>query len=51
VNLDLLDEARDHAQINSKALKRRVEVRHKTKTKPQPFKVIDGDAEGPPLSN
>jgi len=34
VNLDLLDEVRDHAHINSEALKRRVELRHKTKMKP-----------------
>ena len=34
VNLDLLDEVRDHARINSKALMRRVELKHKTMTKP-----------------
>jgi len=33
MSLDLLEEARDHACINSEALKRRVELRHKTKTK------------------
>jgi len=38
VNLDLLDEVRDHARINSEALMRRVELRHKTKTKPRQFK-------------
>ena len=32
-NLDLLDEVCDHAR-NSKALKRRVELKHKTKMKP-----------------
>ena len=41
MNLDLLVEVRDHPRINSKALKRRVEVRHKTKTKPRWFKVAD----------
>jgi len=41
VNLDLLDEVCDHARINSKALKRRLELKHKTKTKPQQFKVAD----------
>ena len=30
-----------HARINSKALKRRVELRHKTKMKPQQVKVSD----------
>jgi len=39
VNLDLLDEVRDHARINSEALKRRVELKHKTKMKPRQFKV------------
>jgi len=41
VNLDSLDEVRDHARINSIALKRRVELRHKTKTKPRQFKVAN----------
>jgi len=41
VNLDLLDEVCDHARINSKALKRRVELKYKTKTKPRQFKVAD----------
>ena len=41
VNLDLLDEVREHARINSEALKRRVELRQKTKTRPQQFKVAD----------
>jgi len=34
VNLDLLDEVRDYARINSEALKRGVELQHKTKSKP-----------------
>ena len=34
VNLDLLDKVRDHARINSETLKRRVELKHKTKMKP-----------------
>jgi len=41
VNLDLLDKVRDHARINSEALKRRVELKHKTKINPQQFKVSD----------
>ena len=41
VNLDLLDKVHDHARINSKALKRMVELKHKTKTKPRQFKVVD----------
>jgi len=41
MTLDLLEEARDHVRINSKAFKRRVELRHKTKTKPQQFKIVD----------
>jgi len=41
VNLDLLDEVREHARINLKALKRRVELKQKTKTKPGQFKVVD----------
>jgi len=41
MNLDLLEKAHDHARINLEALKRRVELRHKTKTKPQKFKVVD----------
>jgi len=35
VNLNLLDEVRDHAHINFGALKRRVELRHKIKMKPR----------------
>jgi len=35
VNLDLLDELREHARINSKTLKRRAELKQKTKTKPR----------------
>jgi len=31
----------EHARINSEALKRRVELKLKTKTKPQEFKVSD----------
>jgi len=34
-NLDLLDEVREHARINSEALKRKVELRQKTKTRPR----------------
>ena len=41
MNLDLLDEVCDHARINSEALKRRVELKHKTKTKPRQFKVAN----------
>jgi len=41
VNLDLVDEVRDHTRIKSEALKRRVELKHKTKTKPRQFKVTD----------
>ena len=33
--VDLLDEVREHARINSEALKRRVELRQKTKTRPR----------------
>jgi len=41
VNLDLLDKVREHVRINSEALKRRVELKQKTKTKPRQFKVAD----------
>jgi len=41
VNLDLLDKVREHACINSEDLKRRVELKQKTKTKPWQFKVVD----------
>jgi len=41
VNLDLLKEAREHACINLEDLKRMVELKQKTKTKPRQFKVAD----------
>ena len=41
MNLDLLDEARQQARTNSKALKRKVEARQKCKLKPRQFKVLD----------
>ena len=41
VNLNSLDEVREHARINSKALKRRVELKQKTKKKSRQFKVAD----------
>jgi len=41
VKLDLLDEVREHSRINSEALKRRVNLRQKTKTRPWQFKVVD----------
>jgi len=41
VNLDLLNEVRGHTRINSEALKRRVELRQKTKMRPRQFKVTD----------
>jgi len=41
VNLDLLDEVREHSCINSEALKRRVKMRQKTKMRPWQFKVAD----------
>jgi len=41
VNLDLLDKVRKQAHINSEALKRRVELKHKTKFKPRQFRVAD----------
>jgi len=41
MNLDMLDEVREQAKINSEALKKRVELRQKTKTKPRQFKVVD----------
>jgi len=41
VNLNLLDEVREHARINLEALKRRVELKQKTKMKPRQFKVVD----------
>ena len=41
VNLDLLDEVCEYARINLEALKRRVELRQKTKKRPWQFKVTD----------
>jgi len=41
VNLKLLDEVREHARINSEALKRQVELIRKTKTRPRQVKVVD----------
>jgi len=41
VNLDLLDEVREQARVNSEALKRRVELKQKTKLKPRQFRVAD----------
>jgi len=41
MNLYLLDEVCEHARINSEALKRRVELRKKTKTRPRQFKVAN----------
>jgi len=41
VNLDLLDEVREQACINSEALKRKVELKQKTKLKPSQFQVVD----------
>ena len=40
VSLDLLDEVREHARINLEDLKRRVELRKKTKTRPRQFKIM-----------
>ena len=41
VNLNLLDEVREQARIRSEALKRQVELKQKTKLKPQQFWVAD----------
>jgi len=41
VNLDLLDEISEQARIKLKALKRRVELRQRTKVKPWQFQVTD----------
>ena len=41
VNLDLLDEVREEARIKAKALKIRVEYKHKSKLKPRQFQVPD----------
>jgi len=39
VNLNLLDEVREQTRINSEALKRRVELKQKSKLKPRLFRV------------
>ena len=41
MDLDLLDEVREQARINSEALKKRVELRQKTKLKPRQFRVAN----------
>jgi len=41
VNMDLLDEVCSQARINFEALKRRVELRQKKKSKPRQFRVAD----------
>jgi len=41
VNLDLLDEVREQACIKAKALKRRVELKQKSKLRPRQFWVPD----------
>jgi len=41
VNLDLLDEVCEQSRIKSKALKRRVELKQKTKLNPWQFRVVD----------
>jgi len=41
MNLDLLEEVREQAHIKSKALKRRVELRQRTKVRPRQFQVFD----------
>ena len=41
MNLDLLDEVREQACINSETLKRRVELKQNTKLKPRQFRVAD----------
>ena len=41
MNLDLLDEISEQARIKLKALKRRVELRQRTKVKPWQFQVTD----------
>jgi len=41
VNLDLLDKVREEVRIKAKALKRRVEYKHKFKLKPRQFQVTD----------
>ena len=37
----MLDKVSEHSCINSEAIKRRVELKKKAKTKPQRFKVVD----------
>jgi len=41
VNLDLLDEAREQARIKFEALKRRVELKQRSKVRPRQFQVVD----------
>lgn len=41
ISLDLLEEVRDQAHINSEAQKRRIEVKYKTKVYHRQFKVFD----------
>jgi len=41
VNLDMLDEMCEQARIRSEALKRRFELKQKTKWKPRQFRVAD----------
>jgi len=41
VNLDLLDEVREEANIKVEALKRRVEYKYSSKLRPRQFQVAD----------
>jgi len=41
VNLDLLDKVREQARAKAEALKRRVELKQKSKLRPRQFQVID----------
>jgi len=41
VNLDLLDEVHEQIRVKSEALKRKVELRQRTKVKPREFKVVE----------
>jgi len=41
VNLDLLDWVREQASVKSKALKRRVELKQKSKVRPRQFQMTD----------
>ena len=41
VNLDLLEEVHGQARVKLEALKRKVELRQRTKVKPRQFKVVD----------